>query len=273
MCFGRVCLFICVFLHLLKFPLFFFFQEMVERNLCTYYGINQVTDLGFGALSHLLTKASDRKKNMTGMNAHAVVYEAALMCHPPGSNEDSRNRTTGSALGYMSKEDAIAAIRSTPLLEDVALWTHWDEVFGGEVSALGDLKSFLEKERILINAGKSTPGKHGSLVVMETSPGVLLRVTTTTSPEIFKECACCGDSVGAAGHLVSMVMVNGGVANTPVALLANHVQSSLASMAVLGDDRRCDFVLECLVRMPFKLAQAVGTKVEFILRKISLIFF
>ena len=93
----------------------------------------------------------------------------------------------------------------------------------------------------------------------------LLRVTTDTSPEIFKECACRGDAVGAAGHLVSMVMMNGGVSNTPVALLANHVQSSLASMAALeGPDRRCNFVLECLVRMPSKLAQTVGTKAWFV---------
>ena len=133
------------------------------------------------------------------------------------------------------------------------------------MSKLGDLKSFLESEGILTNAGKCSPGKNGSLVVMETSPGVLLRVTTDTSPEIFKECACRGDAVGAAGHLVSMVMMNGGVSNTPVALLANHVQSSLASMAALeGPDRRCNFVLECLVRMPSKLAQTVGTKVWFV---------
>ena len=190
------------------------------------------------------------------------------MCHEPctkDSEDGQLEAHKGSILGFMSKEDAIAAIQSTPLLEDVSLWTHWDDVFGGEVSKLGDLKSFLENEGILTNAGKYSPGKNGSLVVMETSPGVLLRVTTDTSPEIFKECACRGDAVGAAGHLVSMVMMNGGVSNTPVALLANHVQSSLASMAALEEpDRRCDFVLECLVRMPSKLAQTVGTKVWFV---------
>ena len=170
----------------------------------------------------------------------------------------------GGVLGYRSKEDALAAIQSTPLLEDVAQWTHWDEVFGGDVSKLGELKSFLENEGILMTAGKSFPGVHGSLVVMETSPGVLLRVTANTSLDMFKECACRGDAVGAAGHLVSMVMVNGVVANTPVALLANHVQSSLASIASLdGYDRCSDFVLECLVRMPRRLAQAIGTKVWF----------
>lgn len=240
-------------------------SEIIEQNICNYYGISKVTDLGFGSCSNLKKKAFDRREKITGSSATSVVYEAALMSHEPctkDSEDGQLEAHRGSIRGFMSKEDAIAAIQSTPLLEDVSLWTHWDDVFGGEVSKLGDLKSFLENEGILTNAGKYSPGKNGSLVVMETSPGVLLRVTTDTSPEIFKECACRGDAVGAAGHLVSMVMMNGGVPNTPVALLANHVQSSLASMAALeGPDRRCKFVLECLVRMPSKLAQTVGTKV------------
>ena len=190
-----------------------------------------------------------------------MVYEAPYICQDSGASAGTEEHNS-SVLGYMSKEDAIAAIRSTPLLEDVALWTHWDEVYGGDVSKLGDLKSFLENEEILINAGKSSTGLvHGSaLAVMESSPGVLLRVTTNTSTDIFRDCASHGDPVGAAGHLVSMVMMNGGVANTPVALLSNHVQSALAAMA--SHDRCCDFVLQCLVRMPRRLAQAVGMKVR-----------
>lgn len=196
---------------------------------------------------------------MSQANTPAVVYEAALMFCERSNDLEAHK---GSILGFKTKEDALAAIQSTPLLEDVNLWTHWDDVFGGEASKLGDLKSFLENEGILMNAGKSTSGKQGSLVVMETSPGVLLRLTTITSTDIFHKSTNLGDAVGAAGHLVSMVMINGGVSNTPVALLANHVQSSLASMAAHeGHDRCSDFVLNCLVRMPSKLAQTVGAKV------------
>ena len=226
-----------------------------------------MTELGHGSCSNLLKKVSERNKKTTRISTPLVAYEASLVCHHSGTKSSGGSAVEahhGGVLGYMSKEDAIAAIQSTPLLEDVALWTHWNEVFGGSVSKLGDLKSFLENEGILMNAGKSSSGVHRSMVVMETSPGVLIRVTTNTSPEIFKDCACRGDAIGAAGHLVSMVMVNCGVANTPVALLANHVQSSLASMASPdkgGYDRLYDFVLKCLVRMPRRLSQAVGTKV------------
>lgn len=199
------------------------------------------------------------------MKTLTTVYELALLCHGAGAfDEDGASFNARSALGYKSKQEALDAIRSTPLLEDVSLWTHWDDVFGGEVSKLGDLKSFLENEGILWSAEKSLSEGHNSLVVMETNPGVLLRVTTHTSTEIFRKCLLCGDVIGAAGHLVSIVIVNGGVANTPVALLANYVYSSLASMGTddEGDcDQRPTFVLECLNRMPLRLARAIGKKV------------
>ncbi|XP_078347983.1 uncharacterized protein LOC144633073 isoform X2 [Oculina patagonica] len=240
----------------------------IERNLCSYYGVSKVTDLGFGSCSNLLKKATEQKKNVARISTPSVVYEAALLHQDTGTNDSESVRLAAhnsGVLGYKSKEEAVEAIRSVPLLEDVSLWTHWDEVFGGDVSKLGDLKSFLENERILMSAGKSSLESQSPLVVMETSPGVLLRVTTDTSPEMFKECACRGDAIGTAGHLVSMVIVNGGVANTPVALLANHMQSCLASMAADHDiddsDYRSAFVLECLTRMPHRLAQAIATKV------------
>lgn len=199
------------------------------------------------------------------MKTLTTVYEVALLCHGAGAfDEDSASFSARSALGYKSKQEALDAIQSTPLLEDVSLWIHWDDVFGGEVSKLGDLKSFLENEGILWSAEKPLSEGHNSLVVMETNPGVLLRVTTHTSTEIFRKCLLCGDVIGAAGHLVSIVIVNGGVANTPVALLANYVYSSLASMGTddEGDcDQRPTFVLECLNRMPLRLARAIGKKV------------
>ena len=234
--------------------------------MCDYYNVNKVTDLGFGSAANLVKKAAERKKNLVGANIPSIVYEAALLRHSSGVGDtDSISVSTrsGGVLGFKSKEEALEAIKSTPLLEDVSLWTHWDEVFGGEVSKLGDLKSFLENEGILLNTRKTSSQSQNPLVVMEISPGVLLRVTMDTSPDMFRECTRHRDVIGATGHLVSMVVMNG-VSNTPVALLANHVQSSLASMVVddRGDsDHRSTFVLKCLTRMPLRLAQAVGAKV------------
>ena len=234
--------------------------------MCDYYNLNKATDLGFGSSANLVKKAVERK-NMVGTTTPLIVYEVSLLRHGSGAGDtDSTSLSTrnGGVLGFKSKEEALEAINSTPLLEDVSLWTHWDEVFGGEVSKLGDLKSFLKNEGILLSARKTSSQSQNPLVVMETSPGVLLRVTMDTSPDMFRECTRHRDVIGATGHLVSMVVMNGGVSNTPVALLANHVQSSLASMVVddRGDsDHRSTFVLKCLTRMPLRLARAVGAKV------------
>lgn len=66
------------------------------------------------------------------------------------------------------------------------------------------------------------------LSALEVSPGVLLRVTTCTGDKLFSQAAMNLDPVGTAGHLVSMVVADG-TANAPTALLANHMESSLAA--------------------------------------------
>lgn len=60
------------------------------------------------------------------------------------------------------------------------------------------------------------------------TPGSLLRITSYTGDKHFSRAAGSLDPVGTAGHLVSMVVADG-VVNTPTALLANHIESSLAS--------------------------------------------
>lgn len=66
------------------------------------------------------------------------------------------------------------------------------------------------------------------LAALEVIPGVLLKITSYTGDKHFSRASMNLDPVGTAGHLVSMVVADG-VVNTPTALLANYIQSSLAS--------------------------------------------
>lgn len=66
------------------------------------------------------------------------------------------------------------------------------------------------------------------LAALEVTPGSLLRVTTSTGDKFFSQAAMTLDPVGTAGHLVSMVVADG-IRNAPTALLANHMESSLAA--------------------------------------------
>lgn len=66
------------------------------------------------------------------------------------------------------------------------------------------------------------------LAALEVTPGLLLRITSHTGDKHFSRAAMSLDPVGTAGHLVSMVVADG-IINAPTALLANHMQSSLAA--------------------------------------------
>lgn len=68
------------------------------------------------------------------------------------------------------------------------------------------------------------------LLALEVSPGVLLSITSVTGFKFFSEAAQALDPAGTAGHLVSIVVADG-ISNTPTALLANHMESSLAAAA------------------------------------------
>lgn len=68
------------------------------------------------------------------------------------------------------------------------------------------------------------------LLALEVSPGMLLRITSNTGEKFFSEATQALDPAGTAGHLVSIVVADG-FQNTPTALLANHMESSLAAAA------------------------------------------
>jgi len=74
------------------------------------------------------------------------------------------------------------------------------------------------------------------LAALEVTPGLLLRITTHTGDKHFSRASMTLDPVGTAGHLVSIVVADG-VVNAPTALLANHMESSLAAaVAKEGSD-------------------------------------
>lgn len=78
---------------------------------------------------------------------------------------------------------------------------------------------------LLLNAANT------GLAALEVTPGTLLKITSHTGDKHFAASAASLDPVGTAGHLVSMVVADGPV-NAPIALLANHMESSLAAAVV-----------------------------------------
>lgn len=66
-----------------------------------------------------------------------------------------------------------------------------------------------------------------SVLALETRPGVLLKITSDSSPDIFASALLRRDVRETCGHLVSLVVTNNGIENTGLLLLGNHVKMAI----------------------------------------------
>lgn len=76
---------------------------------------------------------------------------------------------------------------------------------------------------------------------------MLLRITTHTGDKLFSDAAMTLDPIGTAGHLVCMVVAEG-IVNVSTALLANHMESSLAAAVAKegSNTATCFHVCQCI---------------------------
>ncbi|XP_008291034.1 uncharacterized protein LOC103365383 isoform X2 [Stegastes partitus] len=223
----------------------------IESALRAHYKVRDSRDLGYGTL-HMLAGLVQRQRGLAGGGMSQVFYESALFAKHSKSSAESGQELVG-CLGEMSKDQALASLLSCPLLEDLSEWSQWEMIFK---PLHGSLKDFIER-----NAGNT------GLAALEVRPGLLLRITTDTGDKYFSSAAAALDPVGTAGHLVSIVAADG-IVNAPMALLANHMQSSLAAAVAKEDLSQADqdvqcysrvakFLLACLTRIPNKTCQAL----------------
>ncbi|KAM4623633.1 uncharacterized protein ACJ7VT_004679 [Polymixia lowei] len=223
----------------------------IECALRAHYGVSNSRDLGCGPLQTLADLVQRQRDMLAGGGPSQVYYESALFARH-GSSSASACESVG-LLGEMAKAQALASLNTCPLLEDLGQWSQWELVFK---PLYGSLKDFIER-----NAAST------DLAALEVSPGVLLRITTSTGDKPFSSAAMTLDPTGTAGHLVSMVVADG-ITNAPTALLANHMESSLAAAVAKEDLSQAEediscystvarFLLECLIRIPTRTCQAL----------------
>ncbi|XP_049615652.1 uncharacterized protein wu:fj29h11 isoform X2 [Syngnathus scovelli] len=223
----------------------------LELALQSHYGVQDSRDLGYGSLQTLVGLVQ-RQKDQAGGGLSQVFYESAMFARHGILSAKSECEAVG-RLGEMSKVQALASLHSCPLLEDLNEWSQWELIFK---PLHGSLKDFIERN-----------AENTDLAAMEVTPCLLLRITSDTGDKYFSNAAMTLDPVGTAGHLVSIIVADG-IPNAPMALLANHIQSSLAAAVAKEDlsraeeDMSCystvaNFLLECLVRIPNRICQAV----------------
>ncbi|XP_061561757.1 uncharacterized protein wu:fj29h11 isoform X5 [Phycodurus eques] len=224
----------------------------IELALRSHYGVRESRDLGHGSLQ-TLARLVQCQSDLSGGGLSHVFYESTLFAKLGILSDESGCEQVG-RLGEMSKAQALASLHSCPLLEDLSEWSQWELIFK---PSHGSLKDFI--------------GRNAGLAALEVSPGLLLRITTDTGDNYFSNAAMTLDPVGTAGHLVSIVVADG-ITNAPTALLANHIQSSLAAAVANEDlsqaeeDMSCystvaNFLLDCLARIPNRICQALFQQV------------
>ncbi|XP_029933405.1 protein NO VEIN isoform X2 [Myripristis murdjan] len=222
----------------------------VESALRCHYGVRDSRDLGFGPLRILAGHVQRQRDMLAGGGPSQVFYESALFAKH--SSTTTVCESVG-LLGDMAQAQAKASLLSCPLLEDLSEWSQWELVFK---PLYGPLRDFIERH-----------AANTDLAALEVSPGVLLRITTHTGDKLFSHAVTNLDPVGTAGHLVSIVVADG-IADAPTALLANHMESSLAAavakeaLSQAEEDMSCyrtvaRFLLDCLIRIPTRTCQAL----------------
>ncbi|KAL3859495.1 hypothetical protein ACJMK2_009714 [Sinanodonta woodiana] len=244
--------------------------DLLGVALCNQFHVKEVQHLGHGNISRLLAAADKPGKHLS--RDFTVFYEAALVTN---SGSKSQSTLQVGILGHQSREAALICLHNCPLLEDLAEWSQWKLVFEPEH---GKLKDFIQKY-----GGTKTLNLEGGrmanldVFALETCPGHLIKLTNHASEELFAQALEQKNVLLTCGQLVSLLVSKKGMDNLPTALMANHVKSAL--MKLHAADPQCitpggppsstgytshyasHFVLQCLVKIPIRICQAVANKI------------
>lgn len=177
-----------------------------------------------------------------------VTFIHTLNCSRENQPASSSDESTG-ALGYFTKEEAVKCLKAAPLLENLATWSCWDVVFEPE---FGDLKSFI--------------ADCDDLHAIETATNNLLRISLDSTVDDLGKAIIAEEPQDAAGHLLSIILSNGGLDRSPIIHIANVMKTSLTML--MAPERGSSslaiekFVLDCMMHIPIHFCSSIFTKVR-----------
>ena len=210
-------------------------QATIEHLLCYHFHVESFAHLGHGSFRSVL----DAMQSSSVSSASSTHYECILCAELPLLQQLCDPRPP-SAMQDLEKE-ASDAVDRCPLLNDICIETQWNIRFRPH---LGNLKSFLARH---------------SVPVLEIDRSTLLKLSSHSTIDTFKESLFNYDSVQTAGHLVSILVQYDTVANAPLSLLANLVQAFYSSIDV--DDQLYRFLRRVFVRIPFVLLSSIVQRI------------
>ncbi|XP_055892730.1 uncharacterized protein LOC106068793 isoform X2 [Biomphalaria glabrata] len=244
-------------------------NSSAESSVCEQYHVSDIRHLGHGNISRLCSTADKPGKHVS--SEYNTYFEAAL-CGKVCPTTQSKGQV--GLCGSISKEAAMACLTICPLLEDLETWSNWSMVFQPQH---GRLKEFIKKhgglKRIDLEGG--TKIALSDFKALEVEPGKFLKVNACASVERFVQALEKDDPLEAAGQLVSLIVANKGIENTPLALVTNHLKTKLISLHALSTaaitpggppvsgtvDRAVQFITSMLLKLPIRICVAIANQV------------
>ncbi|KAK0061751.1 protein NO VEIN isoform X6, partial [Biomphalaria pfeifferi] len=246
-------------------------NSLAESSVCEQYHVSDIRHLGHGNISRLCSTANTPGKHIS--SEYNTCFEAAL-CGKVCLTTQSKGQV--GLCGSISREAAMACLTICPLLEDLETWSNWSMVFQPQH---GRLKEFIKKngglKKIDLEAG--TKIAISDFKALEVMPGKFLKLSACTTVEHFVRAVQRDDPYEVAGQLVSLIVANKGIENTPLVLVTNHLKTKLISLHALSTaaftpatgsspvsvavDQAVQFVTFILLRLPVRMCVAIANQV------------
>lgn len=237
----------------------------MQRAVTTQFSVATFQDLGCGSVKKLITDHQNLLTSGGLPKRNAIAYISPLIINSQSLQSDKKSAGKLGSVGVFgdkSRSDAISCLQSAPLLEELHQWSHWSAIFQPQFGSISDF---------LLDIG-SDSSSTTAVSALEVSPGKLLRIDPSSSIQAFNLAVEQLDSVGASGHLVSLIVVRGNSRDISPQLLSSHVTSVLERVKAEGacdrgeekkDGERfiVQFILDCLLRIPLEICKLVAREV------------
>ncbi|CAF1197482.1 unnamed protein product [Adineta steineri] len=206
-------------------------QQNIEQMICYHFQIESFEQLGHGTFHALFNSIKQKKK----LHHTSIHYECLMLDELP-----IIKYTTKPSIEDLEKQ-ALQAINQCPLLGNLHTDIQWNLHFR---PILGKLKSFLVQH---------------SISILEIDHVTLLKLSSNSTLDMFKESLYNYDSILTSGHLVSILVQHNSLQNAPLSLLSNIVHTFFLSIS--SDSQLYHFLARIFVRIPYLLLSSIIQRV------------
>lgn len=238
-------------------------QHVAVRAQCEF-GADRLASLGLESLGALLDAAA--APTDASSSSSVVKYSSVLLASselpsidsspvPAAPDASTAVLVTGASVRAAKADEAIAALRASPLLVDVAKHTQWQQRFAPQCGAL---RPFIcAHEMILRDHAPSSPS---SLRFLFAWNGLVVRVDADATPSALEQLLAASERPTAhavAVQLVSLLVKCDGELNFPKQLVQAHLRSLVLALRAAGKSTLARFVLDAVLAVPTEFAAFV----------------